>query len=371
MWLALSLAIALVVFAFDYLTGAEISFSVFYLAPIVLATWFVAARAGYFFAFLSLAAWIVDYMHSGRAYSHPSIVYWNAAGEAGVFLTVAAVVRRVRSGVERQRRLTRRLQAGFERQRRLALRLRASYVSLDRELRTIGDIQKSLLPAALPEVPGYRLAVHYATSARSGGDYYDFFPLPDGRLGLLIADASGHSSPAAVVMAILRALMHTAPELSAPPDEVLAAVNGRLVRNVLPGQFATACYAVLDPAAHALEYSLAGHNPPLVVREAVDGVEEFTNSSGPPLGIFERCPFSRHGLRLGSGGTILFYTDGLTEARDAEGRFFGEERVRELLARHRRAGPEVIRDRLLAAAREFTGGAPPADDLTMVLLRAL
>jgi sigma-B regulation protein RsbU (phosphoserine phosphatase) len=355
--MTVALLLGAAVFAFDYLTGAEISFSAFYLAPIVLAAWFVAAEAGFLCAVLSLVAWILDYLHSGRAYSHVTILYWNAFGEAAVFLTVAEVVRRVRSEVDKQRQLT--------------LRLRAAYRSLDRELEIIGDIQRSLLPASLPEVPGYRLAVHYATSARSGGDYYDFFPLPGGRLGILIADASGHSSPAAVLMAIVRVLAHTAAEALAPPDELLAAINRRLAANVLPGQFVTACYAVLDPASRTLVYSLAGHNPPLVARDGAAVVEEFANVGGPPLGIFERASFSRHSLRLDAGGTVLFYTDGLTEARDGDSRFFGEERVRELLVRHRRAAPEEIRDRLVVAVREFTGPAPPADDLTLVLLRAL
>ncbi len=356
LWLAVAVLAAFLVFLVDYLTAAEISVFAFYLAPIALATWFVGAWAGVAVAIISLAARFVDLLISG-SFSTLSVLYWNTAVEGAVFMSASWAVNRVRSGLVKQRALTR--------------QLRAAYASLDRELAIIGDIQHSLLPASLPEIPGYRIVVHYATSARSGGDYYDFFPLPDGRIGILIADASGHGSPAAVVMAIVRVLMHTAPDALFPPDRVLAVVNERLARNVLPGQFVTACYAVLDPTTRLVDYSLAGHNLPLVARGGSGEVETFVNEAGPPLGIFEQAPFARHAVRLGAGDTLLLYTDGLTDILDSEHRIFGDERVRRIFAECHDAEPEAIRDRLLAELRAFLGSAPPADDVTLILLRAL
>ena len=136
--------------------------------------------------------------------------------------------------------------------------LAAALKTLDGELKTVGQIQRSLLPESLPVIPGFELAAYYHTSARAGGDYYDFFPLDNGGWGLFIADVSGHGTPAAVLMAITHAIAHAQPGTHTPPALLLGYLNDRLARAYTRGgTFVTAFYAVLDPATRALTYARA------------------------------------------------------------------------------------------------------------------
>jgi sigma-B regulation protein RsbU (phosphoserine phosphatase) len=356
LWSLASLVLAAGVFVVDLLTGSEISVSFFYLFPVALTTWLVGRTAGVVLSVLAAGSWAAAYFMTGRFYASPSIIYWNIAVEVATFLTVTLILSAVKDGLQKERVLKRQLELAYRR--------------LDDETRVVGEIQRSLLPASLPAIPGWRLAVHYATSERAGGDYYDFFPLPGGRTGLLIADVSGHGTPAAVVMAMMRVVLHTSAEPPTAPERLLALMNQRIRSFALQEQFVTACYATLDPAGGPLEYALAGHNPPLVVRGRTGQVEEFENPSGPPLGIFEAPTFTRRCARLDHGDTVLFYTDGLTEALDGGGGMFGIERVNETLVANRAEPVEVLRDRLLSAMHGYTGAMPPADDVTLIVLRA-
>jgi serine phosphatase RsbU (regulator of sigma subunit) len=353
--LALGAVVTFAVFVADLLTGAEISFSFIYLFPVAIAAWFVGRWAGLLAALLSAVGWVAAYLLNGRFYSQPSILYWNVAVELATFCTVALALSSVRVGVERRRALTRRLEH--------------AYGLLDREQREVGEIQRGLLPAGPPEVPGCAIVTHYATSTRAGGDYYDFFPLPDGRVGILVADAAGHGTPAAVVMAMTRALIHTAAETLAAPERALATLNARLFGNLPPGSFTTACYATLEPGSGRLEYASGGHNPPLIVRAGDGAVEELTTPDGLPLGIRSDAGFPARCASLHSGDTLVLYTDGITEAMDTGGGFFGEERLRRVLAESRHAPPEAIRDRLVAALEAHAAGRPAADDVTLVIVR--
>src|SRR5262245_57760840 len=183
--IGLTAAISLV----DYVTGSEISVSFFYLLPVALATWFMGRRAGIALSVLSAVGWSAAYFLSRRFYSSPNIFFWNVTLELATFLAVTLSLAAVRSEMRKERALT--------------VQLEEAYLRLDDEQRLVGDLQRSLLPQTPPPLPKISIAIHYVPSARAGGDYYDFFPLGDGRTGFLIADVSGHGSPAAVVMAML------------------------------------------------------------------------------------------------------------------------------------------------------------------------
>ena len=249
-WFVLGLALVGLVFAADVVTGSDYAFSLFYLVPIGLMTWKLGRRSGAAASAASAGAWLVASLWTGVDSSHPQVLVWNTAMQLGFFLVVTWSLTAV--------------QRGLARERALGERLARSYRSLDKEMTIVGDLQRAMLPAAPPDLPGYAFASYYATSTRAGGDYYDFFPLAGGRLGILIADVSGHGAPAAVVMAMLRVLLHAAPEALDVPAAVLLDANRRLAANIPPGQFVTACYAVLEPRTGTLEFALAGHEPPLI-----------------------------------------------------------------------------------------------------------
>ncbi|HYE63393.1 MAG TPA: PP2C family protein-serine/threonine phosphatase [Phycisphaerales bacterium] len=264
----------------------------------------------------------------------------------------------------------------------LADQLRKANDALDRELQAVSAIQRSLLPPTLPDVKGLRLAAHYETSARAGGDYYDLFPLSHGRLGLLIADVSGHGTPAAVMMAITHALAHsnagTPCAASNEPAEMLTHLNERLVRSYSRGNtgFVTAFYGVFDPAAKTLRYASAGHNPPRVRRGSGTApvVEGLEGGRDVPLGVLEGTTYREAATTLYAGDGLLLYTDGITEARSPDGEEFGTERLdQRLVSTVRTQGASVAMPEpgwtiqgVLESVTEFTRARPPEDDRTLV-----
>jgi sigma-B regulation protein RsbU (phosphoserine phosphatase) len=352
--LLLGAALTLLVVAADVGTGSDYAFSLFYLIPIALVTARVGRTAGIAFSLACALGWLAASLATGVDASRPWVLVWNTAMQAAFFSVVAWTFDSVRRGLARER----------------ALRddLARSWHVLDRELTVVGDLQRAMLPAAPPVLAGFRFATYYAASTRAGGDYFDFFPLAGGRLGILIADVSGHGAPAAVVMAMLRVLLHTAPEPLDEPSLVLAGANRRLAANIPPGQFVTACYAVLDPRTGRLEHAIAGHEPPVVLRAAGGPCEPFLHPSGPPLGPFVDASFAGAAVTLAPGDTVLFSTDGLSEAMDPAGVLLGEERVRALLEGARGESVETVRDRLVELVDRHGAGRERADDLTLLVL---
>ena len=254
----------------------------------------------------------------------------------------------------------------------LSNKVRQAYDALDRELHAVAEIQRSLLPTKLPEIPGLDVAAYYQTSRRAGGDYYDFFPLPDGRWGILMADVSGHGTPAAVLMAITHSIAHTFADPKSPPGDLLAFVNQRLALAYTngTGNFVTAFYAVWDPARRQLTYSSAGHPCPRL-RKADGAIVDLDGDHGLPLGILEVELFPNNVRELGSGDTLVLYTDGITEARDRRGDMYELERLDSAVAMHAgsRGDAEAVMAGLLNDLADFADGCPPGDDRTLLVAR--
>jgi serine phosphatase RsbU (regulator of sigma subunit) len=236
---------------------------------------------------------------------------------------------------------------------------------LDQELSSAHYIQQSLLPEAVPALPGWALQRLYQPAREVGGDLYDFLPLPDGRLGLVIGDASGKGVPSALIMATTCAMLRAAAPGSPSPGQVLARVNDLLHRYMPRATFATCFYAILDPAGGRLRFANAGHNLPYLCRS---GEVLELRATGMPLGLMPEQDYEECEARLAAGDCALFYTDGLVEAHDAERRMFGAERVRQqLLAR---APADGLIESLYADLLDFTGaGWEQEDDVTLLVLR--
>jgi phosphoserine phosphatase RsbU/P len=244
-------------------------------------------------------------------------------------------------------------------------RLQAVNAVLDRELQIVGEIQQSLLPRSLPDVPGLELAASYQTSQRAGGDYYDLFDCGDGCWGMLIADVSGHGAPAAVIMAVTHAIAHLHPGRGIPAGELLGFVNMTLARRytVENGSFVTAFYGSYDTSTRKLRYARAGHNPPRLLRGGL--VRSLEGKGAVPLGVSPEAEYVECVEFLKSGDLLLLYTDGISEARNAEREMFGTDRLDQALM----GGPPTARgclDRVLAQLREFTGDGFPLDDQTLL-----
>src|SRR5918998_1426130 len=237
---------------------------------------------------------------------------------------------------------------------------------IEQELRVARQIQQALLPETIPELDGWRIATYYGPAREVGGDFYDFLDLEDGRLGLVVGDATGHGMPAALVMATTRGMLRAVVRSLESPGEVLARVNEALVADIPPSTFVTCFYGVLDPKNGRLRYANAGHNLPCRPR---NGQAEELRARGMPLGLMPGMGYEEKEIVLEVGESVLFYSDGLVEAHDLHYEMFGFPRLRRLVAEHDAEEGSLV-DLLMDELRSFTGdGWEQEDDITLVTLR--
>jgi PAS domain S-box-containing protein len=237
---------------------------------------------------------------------------------------------------------------------------------IEQELRVARMIQHALLPKSLPELEGYRIAVHYQPAREVGGDFYDLLELPDGRLGLIVGDVSGKGVPAAIVMAITRTMLHSAFHLGSP-GEILKKVNDDLFPDIPPNVFVTCLAALLDSKTGRLQYANAGHDPPFV-RHA-GGVGKL-RATGMPLGLMAGMTYEQKEVTLQPGESILLYSDGLAEAHSQHHEMYGFPRIEKFVGTHSE-GAKLI-DSLLAELERFTGKDwEQEDDITLLTLQRL
>lgn len=253
----------------------------------------------------------------------------------------------------------------------LKSQLEKTYQELERELSAVARMQRSLLPAALPVIPRLDINAYYQPASHAGGDYYDFFELPDGKWGFFIGDVSGHGTPAAVMMAVTHCMAHTHPGPASPPGQVLKYLNHQLATRYTNRieSFVTAFYGVYDPQTRRLVYASAGHNPPRVKRCEAGIVIALDKSGGLPLGVLEDAEYNDTSIYLQFGDQIVLYTDGITETHNAAGEQFGESRVDGVLSKCGLDSAELMRN-LLTAVDDFADGVPAHDDRTLIVLRA-
>jgi len=243
--------------------------------------------------------------------------------------------------------------------------------SIEQELRLARTIQERLAPQSLPELPGFRFAATSAMCQHVGGDYFDFVPLAEGRLAVVIGDAAGHGVGSALLATETRAALHQCLSRGDSLEECLAHVNDLLQRDTADEMYMTLLLGQIDVAGSSFSFATAGHHMPLLVRAGRVERLPFAGSN-IPLGI-------RHGLRfaledplhLESGDLLLLYTDGIWEATDADGRRFGTAGLEQVLqASHDRPEAEIL-DALLASAAAHRDAAEAEDDCTLLLIRRI
>jgi serine phosphatase RsbU (regulator of sigma subunit)/DNA-binding NarL/FixJ family response regulator len=238
-----------------------------------------------------------------------------------------------------------------------------------RELALAAQMQASLLPKTLPDVTGWQLAARLEPARETSGDFYDFIPLPDGRLGILVADAADKGMGAALYMTLSRTLIRTyAAEYDARPDLVLAAANQRILMDTQAEMFVTVFYGILDPVSGRLTYCNAGHNPPFLLNAENQGPVQALSRTGLPLGVFEDAAWTQGAVQIAPGDMLLLYTDGITEAQDRQGAFFGEKRLLDVTQATLGHSAKEIQDALIRQVREFAGDAPQSDDITLMVV---
>jgi serine phosphatase RsbU (regulator of sigma subunit)/predicted ester cyclase len=237
---------------------------------------------------------------------------------------------------------------------------------IEQDLRVARSIQQASLPKEVPTLEGWEISPFYQPAREVGGDFYDFFELEDGRLGIVVGDATGHGVPAALVMASARSMLRAVAQASESPGDALRRVNDPLATDIPPNMFVTCFYAILDPESGYLVYANAGHDMPYVRRS--DGEAEELRARGMPLGLMPGMGYEEKQTILQAGDAALLYSDGLVEAHDPEAEMFGFPRLRALVAEHGEKGS--LADLLLEELYSFVGeGWEQEDDITLLTLR--
>jgi sigma-B regulation protein RsbU (phosphoserine phosphatase) len=244
--------------------------------------------------------------------------------------------------------------------------------ALDRDLEIAREIQKILLPSGAPALPGYELCGLNLPARTLSGDYFDFLPVDEDHLGIAIADVSGKGVPASLIMAMCRSAMRSQSRGECSPAAVLRSVNTLLYPDMKEDMFISMAYVVLNRHTGAALLARAGHDAPLIFRAATSEVE-CLNPKGMAVGIDSGGVFDRFcadfPFRFDQGDLLLLYTDGLTEALDAQGHEFGIQRLVAELRQHPAEAAGVTLDRLSRSVRSFVGGQPQHDDITLIALR--
>jgi len=237
---------------------------------------------------------------------------------------------------------------------------RAERAVMDREAQEARAIQQALLPKSSPYIPGFVVSGLSVPARAVGGDWYDFIPFPDGRWGLVLADVSGKGTAAALLMSATRGVLRSLAEACCTPGEVLTRLNQLLVDDFPAGKFVTMVYAVFDPAARTIVFANAGHLRPLFIDE--QGKRFLDTERGLPLGL--GCgDYSETQITLPKGSKLVFYSDGITEAENADEEEYGLSRLAEHAAKPGSSAVSILDD-----VRSFANGSSQRDDASVVFV---
>jgi len=239
---------------------------------------------------------------------------------------------------------------------------------VEQELRVARNIQQASLPEEVPTLEGWEISPYYQPAREVGGDFYDFFDLEDGRVGVVVGDATGKGMPAALVAEATSNMLRAVAQAlgSSSPGEVLERVNETLLARIPTNMFVTCFYAILEPESASLSYANAGHDLPYLRRRGGDAEE--LRARGMPLGLMSSMGYEEKEATLRDGESVLFYSDGLVEAHDPQREMFGFPRLQALVSEH--GEEESLEEALLEELYSFVGeGWEQEDDITLVTLR--
>jgi sigma-B regulation protein RsbU (phosphoserine phosphatase) len=250
---------------------------------------------------------------------------------------------------------------------RLKRKVQEQRDELEHELQVVADEQRKLLPDKLPNIDGLKLSVHYDTSRYAGGDYYDIIKLPDNQWGFMMADAAGHSTRAAVLVAMTCTLLRSYPEAPTDPAKVMNRINEHLC-DLSHNTFITALYAVYDANTRTLRMARAGHPPPLLFRPHDGKSIELPCKGVWPMAVepYDEVPLVETSLQ--PGDRLMLYTDGITEAISPAGEYYEVERLCEQFAQKNEDDPQKIITAVIDNVKDFAGGLPAQDDQAVLVL---
>jgi sigma-B regulation protein RsbU (phosphoserine phosphatase) len=333
----------------DYFAPPDVSFLIFYVAPVLFLAWFVGRSAGLLGAAASAAFWAWEDVLSPHAYASATVADWNIAVRLLFMIAFVVAVAELKGALERERR--------------------AAEERLEREVRIAQDVQARLFPQKVPKSAS--LECHGVCRPARGvaGDYYDFLELDRSHLGVAVGDVAGKGISAALLMASLQGALRSHASLSDEgPAQAARDINSQIHALTDSNRFATLFWAVFEEAGCALTYVNAGHNPPMLLRRS--GTLERLATGGPPLGVFAGSRYEQRTVTLAPGDVLLVFSDGITEAPGPGEEEFGERRLERLLRDRSTLPAAGLCDAVLEAVGQFQNGAAQEDDMTVVVAKA-
>jgi phosphoserine phosphatase RsbU/P len=238
---------------------------------------------------------------------------------------------------------------------------------LEREFQMAREMQQALMPRQMPGLPGYDLSATWRAAREMAGDFYDAFILNGNTIGVVIADVSDKGAPAALFMAVARSFIRSYAHAGLSPVETLGRTNDLIQDDAESGMFVTVYYSVYQADGYCHNVN-AGHNPPLLYRHATRSAE-FMPRGGRAIGWFPNNPLKETTLKLESEDMLIYYTDGLTEAENPNGDFYGDKRLADSVLRAAGQPAEAVLEHIIRDVEAFCEGEPLADDLTLVVVR--
>jgi serine phosphatase RsbU (regulator of sigma subunit) len=349
----------------DYATGPELLSGLFYLLPVFIATWFAGRRAGFVISIVCAAVWFFDDAVAASSHTQATIPYGNMLLELSMFLIFTSVLSALKGAIEHEKTVI---------QNRI-----------QHDLTVAQEVQAGMFPRFLPPMAMLEYAGECKPAAGITGDYYDFLPIGEGRLGIAIGDVAGKGLPAALLMANLQEILRSeAMGRNQPIQTIVGNLNRLMCISTKPPMYATLFYGQYDDSSRVLTFVNAGHNPPLLLRyrpatgtEAVSSAEpdscpmERLAEGGTVLGVFPDAVCQSGAARLDPGDLLVLYTDGISEAVNDREEEFGDQRLVEVLIRHRGLSAAVILARVFDEVGRFMNGAQPKDDMTLAVIRVL
>lgn len=237
---------------------------------------------------------------------------------------------------------------------------------IEKELEVAASIQKMILPKTIPQIEGFEIAGMNIPTKQVGGDYFDVIPLPGGKVALVIADATGKGVPAALLITTLQACLRAYLESNLSLEKLVQRVNRVIFRNSTENKFITFFIGILDPGSKKLEIVNAGHFPPLIARNS--NLLKLSNT-GVLLGCFESASFVQKEYLLESNDVLVMFTDGITEANNAKGKTYGDERLEKIITENSKKTAQELKEIIYRDVKVFEGAAKQTDDITLLIVK--
>lgn len=344
-----SLALVIFIGFLDYISGTDLSFYIFYVFPVLFSVWFAGKQYGFLITLFCFAAWYFDTFYKRLLEQNFWILFWNITVEFLFFVVVIFSVAALKKAIKKREEL--------ERQK------------ITRELEIAKDVQQKLLPQHAPEVNNLDYYGICIPADAVGGDYFDYFKINKDEIAFAIGDIAGHGLSSALLMAGLVGFVRSnAVVYNDDLKTFMEKVNMLMCDSTDGSKFATFFYSVYNSISKSLHFVNAGHNPPLLYRHKSKSFEEL-KTDGFIIGGISSFKYNDANISLEEKDTLVFYTDGITEAFNLKNEQFGEERLKKVLTDNNLLNAKELTNKILEEVYKHSEGREQADDMTLLAIK--